>query len=140
MIDGGATKTLGSVEAIQAVMDVNKAKHGHHRVKSIDLDNKPTFGFGNSSQLTADSRPGALQVHALDKGQGPILVSIHTLRKLKAVIDFENDLMVLRGLNNQKLIPLQRSAAGHQLISLTDDLYKDAITCKSQVPGLKDYI
>ena len=65
------------------------------------------------------------------------MVSIHTLRKLKAVIDFENDLMVLRGLNTQKLIPLQRSAAGHQLISLTDDLYKDAITCKSQVPGLK---
>ena len=150
VIDGGATKTLGSVEAIQAVMDMNKKKHGSNRVKSIDLDNKPTFGFGNSFQdtcistadlqLTADSRPGALQIHALDKGQGPILVSIHTLTKLKAVIDFENDLMVLRGLNTQKLIPLQRSAAGHQLISLTDDLYKDAITCKSQVPGLKDYI
>ena len=150
VIDGGATKTLGSVEAIQAVMDMNKKKHGNNRVKSIDLDNKPTFGFGNSSQdtcistadlqLTADNRPGALQIHALDKGQGPILVSIHTLRKLGAVIDFENDLMVLRGLNPQKLFPLQRSAAGHQLLSLTDDLYKDAITCKSQVPGLKDYI
>ena len=150
VIDGGATKTLGSVEAIQAVMDLNKEKHGSNRVKTIDLDNKPTFGFGNSSQdtcistadlqLTADNRPGELQVHALDKGQGPILVSIHTLRKLKAVIDFEADLMVLRGLNSQKLIPLQRSAAGHQLISLTDDLFKDAITCKSQVPGLKDYI
>jgi hypothetical protein len=150
VIDGGATRTLGSVEAIQAVMDLNASKHGDQRLKGVDVNNRPLFGFGNSSQdrcvstanlgVTANQKPGLLQVHALDRGSGPILLSIQTLRSLKAVIDFEADLLVLRGLDDTKVIPLERSAAGHQLISLTDDLFQKAHTCKSRVPSLRDYI
>lgn len=150
VIDGGATRTLGSVEAIQAVMDLNASKHGDQRLKGVDVNNRPLFGFGNSSQdrcvstanlgVTANQKPGLLQVHALDRGSGPILLSIQTLRSLKAVIDFEADLLVLRGLDDTKVIPLERSAAGHQLISLTDDLFQKAHTCKSRVPSLRDYL
>ena len=146
VIDGGATKTLGSIEAIQAVLDLNEKKHGTSRLNHVDTNNKPTFGFGNSSQdtcvstasleVSAGERPGVLQIHALDRGEGPILISVATLRKLKAVIDFDADLMVLRALDPCELIPLKRSASGHQLLPLTEDLFKDAIACKSQVPGL----
>jgi hypothetical protein len=47
-------------------------------------------------KIKANEKPGTLQIHALNQGQGPILISIDTLRKLKAVIDFSEDLMVLR--------------------------------------------
>ena len=150
VIDGGATKTLGSVAAIQAVMDQNLGKHGESRIQAVDPQNQPQFGFGNGSQdkcisttqlkVTANDRPGALQIHALDRGQGPILLSIQTLRALKAVIDFDEDLLVLRGLDATKVIPLERSAAGHQLLPLTEDLFKHAHTCKKQVPSLREYI
>ena len=148
VIDGGATKTLGSVHAVEALMECNRAKHGSDGVTLVDPENRPVFGFGNSSQdqclstahmrLTADQKPGMLQIHTLDKGEGPILISIKTLRSLKAVIDFENDLMVLRALDASKAIPLERSAAGHQLLPLSEDLFERAITCKTQVPSIRD--
>ncbi|CAK9103475.1 unnamed protein product, partial [Durusdinium trenchii] len=50
VIDGGATKTLGSVAAIQAVMDQNLGKHGESRIQAVDPQNQPQFGFGNGSQ------------------------------------------------------------------------------------------
>ena len=149
VIDGGATKTLGSVVALQNVMEINHQKYGNEKIQQVDVTNTPTFGFGNSSQdtcvstamlqVSADKKPGCLQIHALDKGQGPILISVSTLRSLKAVIDFEADLMVLRGLDDTKVIPLERSAAGHQLLPLTEDLFKNALTCKRQVPSLRDF-
>jgi len=149
VIDGGATKTLGSVVALQNVMEINHQKYGNEKIQQVDVTNTPTFGFGNSSQdtcvstamlqVSADKKPGYLQIHALDKGQGPILISVSTLRSLKAVIDFEADLMVLRGLDDTKVIPLERSAAGHQLLPLTEDLFKNALTCKRQVPSLRDF-
>lgn len=150
VIDGGATKTLGSVTAIQAVLDLNERKYGETRLQEVDLDNKPTFGFGNSSQdqcistanlrVVANERPGALQIHALDRGEGPILFSVQTLRRLKAIIDFEQDLMVLRGLDDSKVIKLERSAAGHQLLPLTEDLFKHARSCKGKIPSLASFI
>ena len=149
VIDGGATRTLGSVAAIQAVMDINQNKYGHHGISEVDTSNKPVFGFGNSSQdqcvstaqlnIQANERPGKLQIHALNQGHGPILISIDTLRKLKAVIDFSEDLMVLRGIDDTKIIPLERSAAGHQLLPLTEDLMKHAQPSTSQVPSLRSY-
>lgn len=150
VIDGGATKTLGSVTAIQAVLDLNAEKYGETRLQEVDLDNKPTFGFGNSSQdqcistanlqVVANERPGTLQIHALDRGEGPILFSVQTLRRLKAIIDFDQDMMVLRGLDDSKVIMLERSAAGHQLLPLTEDLFKHARPCKSRVPSLASFI
>ena len=149
IIDGGATKTLASVHAIEKLMEVNNQKHGETRVMEVNLEEQPTFGFGNSSKDTcvstaklgiqANQKPGMLKIHALDKGQGPILVSVDTLRALGAVIDFEHDLAVFRKLDDQKLIQLQRSASGHQLISLSDDLYSQAKDCKSPVPSLAEF-
>ncbi|CAE7633802.1 RE1, partial [Symbiodinium sp. CCMP2456] len=137
VIDGGATRTLGSVKAIEAVMKVNEGKHGTTGVKNVDLKNRPVFGFADSGEakcvstidlgLQAGSHEGMLRVHALNKGSGPILVSVATLRALGAIIDFEEDILVLRKLDPTKLIPLQRSTTGHQLVNLTDDLFREAL-------------
>ena len=149
VIDGGATKTLASVTALEALVERNMDKHNNGRVISVDTDNKPLFGFGNSTKdkrlsttrmgITAANKDGELTIHTLDKGDGPILVSIATLRSLKAIIDFENDLVVFRALDDQRVVPLTRSKAGHQLISLSDDLYKDALPCTEKIRSLKDF-
>eukprot|EP00435_Cladocopium_sp_Y103_P072120 s126_g39.t1 len=104
VIDGGATRALGSIEAIQKVMDINEEKHGTSRLASVN--NKPVFCLGiairmpvsqMSQQPILKLQQGivlvSFRVHALDKGQGPILISIQALRKVKAVIDFDADLM-----------------------------------------------
>ena len=129
-------------------MNQNVNKHKDGRVLQVDTTNQPLFGFGNSTKdrclstttmgITADQKAGELTVHTLDKGDGPILVSIATLRALKAVIDFENDLVVFRALDERRAVPLARSTTGHQLISLSDDLYKDAIPCTDRVRSLRE--
>ena len=79
-----------------------------------------------------------LQVHALDKGTGPILISVETLRSLGAVIDFQADLVAFRNLDKYKVVPLERSSSGHQLLPLSEDLYSKARNCKTAVPSLAD--
>ena len=149
VIDGGATKTLGSVHALEAIQNRNLEKYQDARILNIDTNNTPSFGFGNSSkdrccstatlQITANDRPGQLQVHALDRGTGPLLLSVETLRRLGAVIDFEEDLVVFRKINDQKAIQAARSQAGHQLLPISDDLYKDALDCDKPVPSLRSF-
>ncbi|CAE7660472.1 RE1, partial [Symbiodinium sp. CCMP2456] len=142
VIDGGATRTLGSVQAIEALMRANEGKRGTTGVKNVDLRNRPVFGFADSGEakcvstidmgLHAGGNEGMLRVHALNKGSGPILVSVATLRALGAIIDFEEDILVLRKLDPTKLIRLQRSTTGHQLVNLTDDLFQEATTAKQE--------
>ena len=88
IIDGGATRTIGSTYALEAIASENYRKRQHGGILEVDPTNTPQFGFGNSStdrcvstakmRIMADSKPGVLQVHALDKGQGPVLLSIAT--------------------------------------------------------------
>ncbi|CAE7649132.1 unnamed protein product [Symbiodinium sp. CCMP2592] len=146
VIDGGATKTLGSVRALESIMKKNLEKRGDSGLREVDPSNRPTFGFADSGEaqcvstvalgLQASGQDGKLQVHALNKGTGPVLVSVATLRKLEAIIDFRSDLMVLRALDPTKVIKLERSATGHQLVNLTEDLFKGATAAKTAVPSL----
>ena len=109
VIDGGATSTLGSVRALEQVMMLNQNAKGKHGVESVDLADQPVFGFGNSSHdkclstanltVMADGREGQLRAHAIDRGEGPVLFSIKSLRALGAVVDYENDLICFRRLN-----------------------------------------
>ena len=66
-------------------MDLNKAKVGDTGINDLDLSDRPVFGFGNSSRdqcistaklsIQADQKPGNLKIHALDRGEGPVLFS-----------------------------------------------------------------
>ncbi|CAE7511973.1 unnamed protein product, partial [Symbiodinium pilosum] len=87
IIDCGATKSLGSVYALEKVMQLSA-----NGVNHVDVNDKPVFGFGNSSEdrcvstlhlnLQAGGRPGQLKIHALDKGSAPILFSVASLKAL----------------------------------------------------------
>ena len=150
VIDGGATRTLGSVRAIEAIMRVYNSKTGESGVRSVDLQDRPVFGFADSGEaqcvstinldLLANGQNGKLKIHALNKGAGPVLVSIATLRALGAVIDFAEDLLVLRKLDDRKVISLRRSATGHQLLDLTTDLFEGAAAATAAVPSLRSYV
>ena len=150
IIDGGATRTLGSVHAVEQVMSLNQAQHGHDGLCQLDESDRPTFAFGNSSsdqclstawlKIQAGGKPGQLKIHTLDKGQGPILFSIETLRALGAVIDYEHDLVTFRKLDPKRIIELERSSTGHQLLPLTEDWFKQSQKAKEPVPSLKHYI
>eukprot|EP00435_Cladocopium_sp_Y103_P019595 s2606_g4.t1 len=150
VVDGGATKTLGSVVALEKILALNQYKHGASRLAELDLDNRPTFGFGNSSknqcvstaslEVQADGKPGKVQVHALDAGSGPVLFSIESLRALGAIIDFSENLVVFRKLNPSKIIKMERSATGHQLLPMTQDWYSDAQSTAQPVPSLNAFL
>ncbi|CAE7041060.1 unnamed protein product [Symbiodinium sp. CCMP2592] len=150
ILDGGATRTLASVYAVECLMKKNQGHHGQDRVKSVDVQNTPTFGFGNSSSdrcvstvdigLTANGKEGQMSIHVLDKGQGPILLSVATLRHLGALVDFSNDLVVFRNLSKNKVIKVGRSTTGHQILSLKDDLYKNATEAACDIPSLLDFL
>ena len=98
------------------------AKRGTSCIQGVDVSNRPQFGLGNGSKdrcisttqlrVTANDKPGTLQIHALDRGSRPILLSIQTLLALKAVIDFDEDLLVLRGLDATKIIANLHSLLG----------------------------
>ena len=150
VLDGGATRTIGSVVALEAVLNKNQECRGSSGLQSVDLEDRPVFGFGNSSKdrclstaslsVAADGKAGSLKVHALDRGDGPILFSIESLRALGAIIDFREDLVCFRALNDQKVIPLERSSAGHQLLPLTQDWYDGAFNAKQPICSLRDVI
>ena len=148
VIDGGATRSIGSTYALNRVLELNEAKYGSDGLKSLDMEDRPAFGFGNSSRercvstanlnVPWNNQEGMIKVHALDKGTSPILLSIHSLRKLGAVIAFESNYAVFRSVDPCKLIQLEQSAAGHQVLPLTDDVFKDATVLGEPVPSFAD--
>lgn len=83
-------------------------------ILEINPQDRPAFGFGNSSRdqcvstkqmrILAGNKVGALKIHALDKGNGPVL-----LRSLKAIIDFDQDAILFRGLDPSRIVPLDPS-------------------------------
>ena len=81
VIDGGATKNLGSIAAVQAVMDKNKMKHGTTRLHRVDTDRQLLFCFGNSSENRC------ISTVELGITSSPILLSVASLRALGAIID-----------------------------------------------------
>ncbi|CAE7287306.1 unnamed protein product [Symbiodinium sp. CCMP2592] len=106
VVDGGATQTVGSVAAVEAILAMNKKKHGSNRLTAVSTSDPPTFSFGNSTEnkclstaslkVSAGGNPGELRIHTLDHGQSPVLLSVEALRNLGAIIDFKADLPIFR--------------------------------------------
>ncbi|OLP75091.1 hypothetical protein AK812_SmicGene45175 [Symbiodinium microadriaticum] len=98
VVDGGATRTLASID--------NQAKHGTTGIAMLDMTERPVFGFGDSSenqcastahlQIKAQDQTGKLKVHCLDHGNGPLLLSVETLRNLgHQLLDMTEELLLL---------------------------------------------
>ncbi|CAE7241426.1 RE1 [Symbiodinium sp. CCMP2592] len=145
VLDGGATRTLGSINAVQNVLDKNLATEGNTRLLSVDPKRKPTFSFGNSSEnrcastielgIQAAEKQGRLTIHTLDEGNGPVLLSVASLRSLGAIIDFSEDLVCFRAIDPCRLVRARRSQSGHQLLPLSGNMCEEALQQKLRDHG-----
>ena len=150
ILDCGATRSIGSVYAIEKLMEMNVRAKGTSGVVSVDTNKRPVFSFGNSSMnqcastvkmgITAGNRSGAVQIHALDHGQGPILLSVESLGMLGAMIDFQAKMVVLRNIDATKILPLEQTATGHLVVPLSEDLLAKALNAVQKVPGLDQFL
>ena len=148
VVDGGATRTIGSAYALSRIMEINEGKYGRDGLLKLDMTDRPSFGFGNSSKDRCAStahmavplagKMPSMKVHALDKGNSPVLLSVHSLRQLGAVVDFENDMAIFRHVDPAKVVSFERSAAGHQIMPLTEDIFQNAVCLDRPVQSLKD--
>ena len=145
VIDCGATKSLGSAQALEQMMRVSKLG-----VSQVDTVDRPVFGFGNSSEdrcistlhlnIRAGGKPGVMKIHALNRGAGPILLSVATLKALNATIDFGEGTMVLKNVDNRKLLTLEETQTGHLLLPLAQDLLAGAQGTSMSIPSLSSYL
>ncbi|CAE7941821.1 unnamed protein product, partial [Symbiodinium sp. KB8] len=150
VVDGGATRTLGSLVAVQNVLDKNVEETGHTKLLKVDTGRKPIFSFGNSSEnqcmstielgVQAGTKEGKLTVHTLDAGSGPILLSVASLRALGAIVDFSSDLMVFTKLDPQRIVQARRSQSGHQLLPLCGNMFENSFQATRPISSLKDYL
>ena len=70
-----------------------------------------------------------MRVHVHEVPNQPVLLSIASLRKLGAVIDFNEDKMILKAVDPCRVIKLERTSSGHQVFPLTEDVYSSS-TCR----------
>ena len=92
---------------------------------------KKMFRFGNGqvkqseSYLLLPQHVGAkkvlLGIYTLMAEKVPILIGMRTLTKLGAIVDVTGGWLVLTNVDAKIKIPLQKSAAGHLLVDLTQD-------------------
>ena len=148
VLDGGATKTMGSMHALEQIQRACK-ETGQPGVTRVDTDERPVFGFGNSQRDQCASTcylkmptgsNMSLKIHALDRGSAPVLVSVDTLRRMGAIIDFRNDEAVFTTINSRRLVSLARSSAGHQLIPLTEDFMQSGVDFVQPVQSLRKLV
>lgn len=157
IIDGGATRTMASLHAMEQFMNNTQKKFGTDGVRAIDTkaEDRPAFGFGNSQKARclstcAVERPNKdkqfnLRVHVLGEGRAPVLLSVESLRKMGAIIGFNSDEVIFTKVAPKTLIKLERSSSGHQLPSsghqllpLTSDFTKEGTAMPRPVKGLRD--
>ena len=101
---------MGSLEAVEAVMAARKRRYGLETVR-VYPGARRQFRFGNGQQKSAVScvelpqavnhREVYLGVFTLDVPRVPILLSIKTLMRSEAVIDFEHRHICLRKVDSQ---------------------------------------
>lgn len=135
VIDCGATATLGSIDAVEAVMLTNQKLHGKDKTW-VDPNLCPTFRFGNNGVKSCIStvdvgvdlgdRSGSLKIHVHDVPQQPILISVKSLKQLGAVIDFEKNEILYKRVCKHSVVQLECAKNGHLLMPLCGDLLSGA--------------
>ena len=110
---------------------------------SVNLRDRPTFTFGNGRrarvsgratfQVEAKGNGGTFDVHGIEAEGVPILMSIDSLEKMGATIDFGTGRAIYKKLCPKTSVQLEKASSGHLLMDLAADLYKDAVE-----PGPED--
>lgn len=133
IIDSGATGSIGSLEALEQIMTLRTRKYGQEEVKVHERQKRFRFGNGESKKAASyveipqqvNGQKINLGIHALDAPGVPLLLSVKTLTKMQAVVDFGKSRMCLCSVSPTCWIPLKKVANGHLLIDLTQDWFKD---------------
>ena len=136
IIDCGATSTLGSVDAIESLMQLNRERHGRDRV-TVDPRHRPTFKFGNNSTRDCISsvdlgvdlggKVGKLKVHVYDVPNQPVLISVKALTKLGTIVDFSRNEILYKHVDPKAVVPLEVASNGHCLMPFGGDLLAGAV-------------
>ena len=147
IIDCGATETVGSLPALESLMQARFQLNG--RTEEVEVSAAPPkrFKFGNgtfsmsSSCVLVPQSVGELQLrlqlYTLDCEGVPILIGMRTLRRLKAVVDFSKCLAIFVAVNPNLAIPLRRSKTGHLLIDLRGDWMQQGFRMDDIPPHLQ---
>ncbi|CAE7365343.1 unnamed protein product, partial [Symbiodinium sp. CCMP2456] len=152
IIDGGATSSLGSEEALQQVAMLNWKATGRDSIEIVP-EERPSFRFGNNAQHTCLStallrlpiscKDSQMRVHIHDIPGQPVLLSVKSLRALGAVIDFSNDQAVFKALDPKAVVSLETTSSGHQLFPLARDVLEGArelIKTNAKQAQLKEFL
>ena len=136
VIDSGATETVCSLPALEALMIARKQATGRDERIQVTEEPPKRFRFGNgahgysASHVLLPQRLGELcinlAIYTLDVENVPLLVGIKTLRRLQAVLDFHRDVVVFGTIDPSKGVPLRRSKTGHLLLDLREDWMSQA--------------
>ena len=132
MIDCGATESLGGIAALENLARLNAKKYGTSKMR-IDRHDRPTYSFGNGESAKVDGRAtfeveaagslGTIDSHGIDAKGVPMLLSSKALKKMGAVINFENGQAKFMKLHPEKIVQLEASSTGHWLLDLSEDIY-----------------
>ena len=135
IIDGGATSSLGSEEAVQQIAALNWRRSGEDDLE-IDPKEKPSFRFGKNGRqsclstahmgIPIDEQKGTIKVHVHEIPGQPVLLSIQALKALGAVIDYSTNHVILKHVNPHKVAVLETTEGGHQLFPLAQDILSGA--------------
>ena len=133
IIDSGATDSIGSLEALEQIMNIRTRRYGQEEIRVHERQKKFRFGNGESKKAASyveipqqvNGQTINLGIHALDAPGVPLLISVKTLSKMQAVVDFGKSRMCLCSVSPTCWIPLKKVANGHLLIDLTQDWFKD---------------
>ena len=131
VIDSGATETVCSLPALESLVRIKEGQDGQAVGLEVTREPVKRFKFGNGEHAYASSyvlldqmlgdRKIQLGMFTLDVEGVPVLLGMKTLRRLKAVIDFDRCLVVFAAVNPHLAIGLRRSRTGHMLLNLTQD-------------------
>ena len=130
VLDSGATETVGSLPALEALMLARFRQTGQIERVTVTSTPMKRFKFGNGSQDLSAShvlipvmlgqQAVPMGVYNLDVSGVPLLVGIKTLRRLRAVIDCHRDVLVLGAVDPNRGVQLKRSSSGHLLLTGSD--------------------
>ena len=146
VIDCGATASLGSVDALEAIINANIANEGAGKIE-VDVTRRPVFRFGNGErkqclstarlQVAAGKLPGVMDIHVHDTPNQPVLISRRALKSLGAVIDFQNNECIFKKVDPTKVVILKEAENGHLLLPLVGNLMDNATDRETAFRGLR---
>ena len=147
IIDCGATETVGSLPALESLMQARLQLSGVTEEVGVSAAPPKGFKFGNgtfsmsSSCVLVPQSIGdlqlRLQLYTLDCEGVPILIGMRTLRRLKAVVDFSKCLAIFVAVNPNLAAPLRRSKTGHLLTDLRGDWMQQGFRMDDIPPHLR---